>query len=208
MNTKDKILKGWNQYRRKKRWWSITFDFILLILIIAMLIPAARKNISTFVIRKTMLPPRETSKAIILSENDFDIILTDKDGNQNFLSKYIDKPLLINFWATWCPPCVAELPSLQKLYNKYKDDINFVFIVNEPLEVIENFLQKRKYNIPYYIMDGIVPDFFETAIIPTTYLIDNERIILHKTGAARWDLGKVTRIVDELIEKRKETINY
>ena len=181
------------------------FDFILLILIIAMLIPSARKNLSTFVVRNTMLPPQENSKTVILKENDFAVILKDKNGKQKSLNEFNEKPILINFWATWCPPCIAELPSLQKLYDKYKESVNFIFIVNEHFEVIDNYLQKKNYDFPCFTINGDVPDIFEPAIIPTTYLLYHERIILYKTGAARWDSGKVMRIIDELIEKNMES---
>ena len=166
-----------------------------------MLIPSARKNLSTLLIRNTMLPPYETAKTIILNETDFDLILRDADGNLSSLSHYNDKPILINFWATWCPPCIAEMPSLQRLYNKYKDDVHFIFIVNEPFDLIYNYLQQKNYNIPCFTTIGDVPEVFDPAIIPTTYLIDNEFVLLYNTGAARWDSGKVMRIIDELIEK-------
>jgi thiol-disulfide isomerase/thioredoxin len=199
---KDKLLQKWNRYRRKKRWWTVVLDFILLVLIVAMLIPSARKNISAFVVKNTMRPPRESSKTFILSEEELNLILIDKAGNLKTLYEFDNKPVLINFWATWCPPCIAELPSLQKLYNKYKDDVHFIFIVNEPFEAVEQFLEKRNFSVPFFRLTGNVPDMFETAILPTTYLIDNENIIIHKTGAARWDSGKVMRLLDELIEKK------
>jgi len=199
-NLKEKLINKWNQYSRKKRWWTIIFDFILLALIVVMLIPSARKNFSVFVIRNTLLTPYETSKTIILTEEDKNIFLTDNYGNKKNLSEYQNKPILINFWATWCPPCIAELPSLTKLYNKYHESIYFLFIVNEPFETVNKYLEKFNYNIPCYSIAGTSSNLFETAIIPTTFIINKEKVIVHKTGAARWDSGKIVRILDKLIE--------
>ena len=198
MSKKSFIFK-WNQYSRKKRWWSIIFDFILLAFIIIMLIPAARKNFSVFVIRKTLLAPREYNKTIILSEEELNMVLTDKSGENKTLTDFMDKPLLINFWSSWCYPCIAELPSFQKLYDKYKDKIHFIFIVNEPIDEINDFLEKKHYTLPCFNSNGTVSGMFENGIIPTTYLIYNEHIIVYKTGAARWDSGKFMKLLDKLV---------
>ena len=165
-----------------------------------MLIPSARKDFSVFVVKKTLLSPRESKKTIILNEKEWELSLIDKEGNKKFLFDFIDKPLIINFWTTWCSPCVAELPSFQKLYDKYKQDVHFIFIVNEPNDVINNFLEKKNYTIPCFKVSGNIPEIFETEIIPSTYLIHHEHLVVHKTGAARWDSGKFMRLLDKLIE--------
>jgi len=194
------ILKNrWHQYRRKKRWWSIMLDFILLTLIIVMLIPSARSSFSVFVVKNTMLSPRESNKTVILSEKEWGLCLINNTGNKIFLSEFMDKPLIINFWATWCSPCIAELPSFQKLYDKYKQNVHFVFIVNEPNNVINSFLEKKNFTIPCFRVSGDIPEMFETGVIPSTYLIHHEHLIVNKTGAARWDSGKIMRLLDNLI---------
>jgi thiol-disulfide isomerase/thioredoxin len=197
---KIKALKHrWNQYRRKKRWWSIIFDFIILALIIIMLIPSARKSFSVFIIKKTLLTPRESTKTILLSQEEWNMVLIDQTGETRILSEFMDKPLLINFWATWCSPCIAELPSFQKLYDKYKDKIYFVFIVNEPVEEINDFLYKKNYTFPCFRLTDVIPEIFENGIIPTTYLIYDDNVIIYKTGAARWDSAKFMRLLDKII---------
>ena len=165
-----------------------------------MLIPSARSNFSVFVIKKTLLTPRESKKTIILSESDWNMVLIDKLGKKRDLTEFMDKPLIINFWTTWSSSSIAELTSFQKLYDKYKEDIHFVFIVSEPIDVIRSFLDKKKLTLPYFRLSGNIPEMFETGIIPTTYLIYEETLIIHKTGAARWDSGKFMRLLDKLIE--------
>lgn len=194
-------LRGiWNRYCETKRWWSIVLDFLFLVLIIAMLIPGTRKPLSAFVVRQTLLSPNESSKTIFLDENDWDFRIVDYDGNMLELSQLQGKPIFLNYWATWCPPCIAELPSMQKLYLQYKDDVHFVFISNESPEDVNRFMHKRGYSLPLYAVAGPIPDSFITSTIPTTYLVSKGgRLVLYKTGAAKWDSKKMIRLMDRLV---------
>lgn len=197
---KDYLRTRWLRYRESKRWWSIVLDFLFLLLIIAMLIPATRKPLSAFVVRHTLLSPRESSKTIFLDEEDWDFRLIDYQGNTVSLSELKDKPVFLNFWATWCPPCIAELPSIQNLYNQFHDKVHFVFISNEEPEVVNRFMKDKGYSLPLYALAGPVPDAFETSTIPTTYVISKSgRLVLYKTGAANWDSRKTIRIMEQLV---------
>ncbi len=113
------------------------------------------------------------------------------------------KVVFINFWATWCPPCRAEMPMIQKLYNDYKDKVAFVFVTNENWSTVENFYKKNSYDLPSYNSISSPPNkLSETNSIPATYLLDKEgNILIKKTGAADWDSDKVRNLLDELIAK-------
>jgi thiol-disulfide isomerase/thioredoxin len=196
----NKMLNIWNRYRQNKRWWSILLDFLFLVLIIAMLVPSTRKPLSAFVVRQTLLSPRESSKTIFLDDEDWAFQLVDYDGNVMDLSQLRGKPIFINFWATWCPPCIAELPSIQKLHDRYHDEVNFVFISNESPEDVIRFMDKKGYSFPLYAIAGPVPEAFETSTIPATFLISKGgRLVLYKTGAAKWDSRKMLKLMDRLI---------
>lgn len=111
-----------------------------------------------------------------------------------------DKVVLLNFWATWCPPCIAELPSIQKLYNSYKDQVKFVFISDENPEKIKQFFKKKSFDLPTYSIGANKPDMFKISSIPTTFIIDkNGKVRIHKIGAANWNAKKVRALLDELI---------
>lgn len=202
---KGKLSNIWDRYRERKRWWSIMLDFLFLVLIIAMLIPATRKPLSAFVVQHTLLSPRESSKTIFLDRDDLNYRVVDFDGNVIELSQLQGKPVFINFWATWCPPCIAELPSLNNLYNLYKDKAYFLFISNEDPEEILSFMNKKGYSLPLYALAGPTPDIFETATIPTTYIIGKGgRLVVYKTGAAKWDSRKMVKLMDRLIAEFKK----
>jgi thiol-disulfide isomerase/thioredoxin len=112
------------------------------------------------------------------------------------------KVVIINFWATWCPPCIAEMPSLQDLYNDYKDQVVFVFVTSEGTEKVTPFMDKNNYNLPIYNMMSREPDLLSTQSIPTTYLINKKgEIVIKKTGAANWNSTKVRNQLDELLKQ-------
>lgn len=113
-----------------------------------------------------------------------------------------NKIIIVNMWATWCPPCVAEMPSLQDLYNDYKDQVVFVFVTSEGAKKVTPFMEKNNYNLPIYNMMSKEPDLLSTQSIPTTYLINKKgEIVIKKTGAANWNSTKVRAQLDELIKK-------
>ena len=122
--------------------------------------------------------------------------------NVNF-NEFEDKVIFVNFWATWCPPCRAEMPMIQKLYNDYKDKVAFVFITNENWNTVKPFFDKNRYDLPVYNSISSPPQkFTETNSIPASYLIDkNGAILISKVGAADWNSTKVRNLLNDLISK-------
>lgn len=122
-------------------------------------------------------------------------------SNVNF-KNLENKVVFVNFWATWCPPCRAELPFIQELYNDYKDKITFIFVTDENWNTVERFFDKYNYKLPAYNSVTMPPKtFLETNSIPASYLIDAEgRILIRKTGAADWNSNKVRDLLDNLLK--------
>lgn len=113
-----------------------------------------------------------------------------------------NRVIIVNLWATWCPPCIAEMPSLQDLYNDYKEQVVFVFVTSEGAEKVMPFMDKNKYNLPIYNMLSREPDLLSTQSIPTTFLINKKgEIVIKKTGAANWNSSKVRSQLDELLKQ-------
>jgi thiol-disulfide isomerase/thioredoxin len=113
-----------------------------------------------------------------------------------------EKVVVLNFWATWCPPCRAEMPSLQNLYNDYKEDVVFLFLTNEESEKVIRFLEKNKYNLPSFNQYTQTPAAFPVSSIPATYIIDrNGSIVIDKVGPADWNSKTVRVLLDELLQK-------
>ena len=109
----------------------------------------------------------------------------------NLENEYEDKIIFINFWATWCPPCIVEMPSIEKLYQKFKDRIGFACISNESIDTIKEFKTKNKYSFTMYQSEIDVPKEFNLTIIPATFIISRDRKIAFKhEGPADWSHQK------------------
>lgn len=136
---------------------------------------------------------------IIISSLDTE--LTGIYGATNInLNELKDKIIFINYWATWCPLCIAEMPSIQSLYNDYKDKIAFVFITSDSKVKTSEFYIKNNYDLPTYNLTSNIAPEISTRSLPTTFIIDrNSKLVLKETGASNWNSSKVRIMLDNLI---------
>lgn len=114
------------------------------------------------------------------------------------------KVVVINYWATWCPPCVAEMPSFQKLYNTYKanPDIVFLFITSDDKKRVQQFVDKGNYTLPIYYDNQQLFSELTHNSIPTTFILNRQaEIKVKKTGAVQWNSQKVYNIISKLLSK-------
>lgn len=201
-------MKKYIQKWKSKSLWSKIADIVFLALIIALITPGGRLTVGSFVnkIKSNIINPSINSEDELktLSENDLNWILYDLEGEILNLSDFKDKVIFINVWATWCPPCVGEMPGIQKLYDKYKNNqnIKFFLISNENIENVKKFIKKKNYTFPVYISETNSPDAFKTSSIPATFLISkNNKIIINETGALKWSGEKMINVVEKLIKE-------
>ncbi|MEO8822661.1 MAG: TlpA disulfide reductase family protein, partial [Ginsengibacter sp.] len=119
-----------------------------------------------------------------------DFSLTDSNGNNISSSTLQGKVVLINFWASWCPPCRAEMPSLNKLYLELKNDKRFVFLfVNEDEDQSKaiQYIQKNNFSIPIYNRYHVPPQIF-SGTLPTTVVLNRQgNIVLKHEGMADYN---------------------
>lgn len=128
--------------------------------------------------------------------------LTDLEENQINFEKHREEVVLVNLWATWCPPCVAELPSLEKLHEDYGDKVKFVFVTNEKPEKVTQFLQKKNYRLPVYFEGSQTPDLLFSKSIPATYIIDKSgKIVVNEKGVANWNSKSTRTLLDKLLKE-------
>ncbi|WP_068776261.1 peroxiredoxin [Paenibacillus sp. FJAT-26967] len=119
---------------------------------------------------------------------DFD--LTDLAGNPVKLSEYRGKTVFVNFWATWCPPCRAEMPHMQKVHDKYKDK-NVVFLAvnlthtEEKPAAVHEFADNYGLTFPIVLdEEGKVSKKYQIVAYPTTYIVDKQGVIREKYQGA------------------------
>lgn len=182
----------------KNQWTNI----IIAVLILVLVIPATRKPIQIFLNKVLAFSPSVTSEEDRSALADYNWVLEKNNKDQVEFSEYKGKVILINFWATWCPPCIAEMPSLQLLYEDYQDKIVFLFVSEEDRETVKGFLNRKKFTLPAYrpLSDRPLP--LDGRTLPTTYLIDQEgNIVISKVGAADWNGEKVRSTIDGLLQK-------
>lgn len=128
--------------------------------------------------------------------------LKDVDGKTVSLSTYKGKIIFINFWATWCPPCIAEMPSIQKLYVDYQDKMVFLFVTTDSFDKANAFMVKENLTLPVYQSVTNPPIEMESSTIPVTYLIDQQgNIIVAKIGTANWNSDSFRVKLEELLKK-------
>ena len=128
--------------------------------------------------------------------------LKDAAGKTVSLEAYKGKIVFINFWATWCPPCIAEMPSIQKLYADYQDKMVFLFVTTDSFEKANAFMVKENLTLPVYQSVTNPPLEMESSTIPATYLIDQSgNVIVAKIGTANWNSDSFREKLDELLKK-------
>lgn len=105
------------------------------------------------------------------------------DGSKVDLGALKGKTVVLNFWATWCPPCIKEMPSLQAFYNKYQGDSNVEFLVievdNKP-DLAQRFIDNNKFTFPVYSPAGPVPSEYLGDSIPTTVVLDKTGKVVYR----------------------------
>ena len=109
-----------------------------------------------------------------------DFLLTDVDGNERMLSDFFDKPVVLNFWASWCPPCRSEMPDFDEMYKQYGDQINFVFVnlvdgSRETEETAKAFIEEQGFSfLIYFDIYGEGAVDYAIYYIPDTFFIDQQ----------------------------------
>ena len=153
-------------------------------------------------------PPSAQDMKVTTIDFDSNVLqFSDLENNIFTLQNFKGKNLFINYWATWCNPCLAEMPYMAKLYENYKDeeDIIFLYLSREKLEVIKNYIPKDEslQQLPIY---KIITDdeFFATSGIPTTFIVNsNGKVIVKDLGSAFWNDESVFKFIDNLIGKNE-----
>jgi peroxiredoxin len=131
-----------------------------------------------------------------------DFVLTDLDGNQHRLSDYRGQVVIINFWATWCPPCRAEMPSMQRAWVQLEKEgiLMFGIDVGEDEETIFQFTANYPVEFPLLMdSDSSVINHWPVRGLPTTFVVDPKgRIVYRAIGGREWDDPELLSLVREL----------
>lgn len=176
-------------------------NIIFLVVIALLIIPQTRHPIQ-IVLHKGLalfgpsIVDENERKAII----NYNWELNNLNGGAFNFNEAKGKVVFVNIWATWCPPCIAEMPSIQKLHNDYNDKIDFLLVSDEDNEVVKRFFVKNNYTFNSHQPISEIPQVLSGRSIPRTFLIDKSgNIVIDKSGAADWNNEKVRKQIDELL---------
>jgi len=125
-------------------------------------------------------------------------------GGNTTLSSYRGKVVILNFWATWCPPCRTEMPSMETLYQRFNAQGLEILAVDigEDTSTVQLFIRRAGYTFPV-LLDSAnrVSSVYGIEYIPTTYIIDREgKIIGYVIGGILWDNQRVITAIDALLK--------
>lgn len=128
--------------------------------------------------KETILPTEFAPKANFLAPG---FTLTGLDGTEYTVGGKRDKPLLINFWASWCGPCEEEAPDLVNLYKKYEGQFDLYAVnvtLGDRMQDVNAFVKKYKFPFPVLLdKKGAVSEMYRFLVIPTSFLVDKDGVI-------------------------------
>jgi thiol-disulfide isomerase/thioredoxin len=124
------------------------------------------------------------------------------DGKITSLADLRGKVIFLNFWATWCPPCLAEMPAINKLHQQFKDDPNVVLLMVDAdgnFAKAQAYMDRKKYQLPVYAIASDIPAQLFKGTLPTTIVFDRKgRISFREEGAANYASAKFVEFIKKL----------
>jgi thiol-disulfide isomerase/thioredoxin len=125
------------------------------------------------------------------------------DKKQVNLSDYRGKVVLVNLWATWCGPCRAEMPSMEILYQRFKERGLEILAVNieEDAETVASFMDQLHLSFPALLdLDGKIAGSYGIQAIPASYLLDRQgKVVVHLVGSIDWNNDKLFEAFEALL---------
>lgn len=137
-----------------------------------------------------------------------DFTLKDLSGNSVSLSELQGKVVLLNLWATWCPPCRSEMPSMQEIYERFPESDFTILAVAAPntqresLEKIRSHIEENSFSFPVLLDENMqVNRDYGTGSIPTSWIIDTEGMLVARlVGAKDWTEEEIVNAIEILTE--------
>jgi thiol-disulfide isomerase/thioredoxin len=116
------------------------------------------------------------------------------------------KVVFINFWASWCPPCRAEFPSIQTFYDRFKSNKDLVFLtvnLDEQTALGKMYLEKEQFTVPFLVAEGLIPISFFNGSLPTTVVLDKSgKIRMHHAGMADYSKESFYQEINQLLNEK------
>ncbi|SIS89868.1 Thiol-disulfide isomerase or thioredoxin [Zobellia uliginosa] len=135
-----------------------------------------------------------------LPEETYEWVVTDLKGNPHVFKEEKGKVIFLNLWATWCKPCLEEMPDIKSLYKDYGDRVDFILVSEEEPDRVRSFELKKGYGLPFYLAESPIPEIFASKTIPTTYILSRQgKIVKAENGVVDWNGAEIRKLLDQLI---------
>lgn len=188
----------------KKRTGRILYYILLAVLILLVVNKDAKtwvlkQLVSTGIFTASIEQPKKNRRTLSSAHA---LTYFNEQGQAASTSDLQGKVVFINFWASWCPPCRAEMPSLAEMYQRLKNDTDYAFIfinMDDQAEKGRSFLEKNHYNLPFHRVAAAIPDELYQGSLPTTVVLNKQgaRVMKH-SGMANYAGNKFMRQLKEL----------
>jgi thiol-disulfide isomerase/thioredoxin len=148
-------------------------------------------------------PMKDTGTAVVSTDSHSakqlpSFLMINQAGGQTDLTSFQGKKVFVNLWASWCPPCRREMPSIQKLYHSV-DTSKVAFIMlglDDDFEKSKNYMTSQKLNIPLYYPAQNMPEMFNVPSIPTTFIFNEQGQLIDKiVGGDDYDSDKYRKML-------------
>lgn len=171
----------------RKHGFSILMGLIIVILLVS---PDARSWVIRQLMHTGLYNAKMEKKAAPLPQMETGFDFEDEKGNIQNTSSLRGKVVFINFWASWCPPCRAEFPSIETLYSTFKNNSDIFFVmINEDDDWAagRNFLEKKHYITPMFKIRSAVSPALYNGTLPTTLVLDKSgKVVFRHEGFANY----------------------
>lgn len=184
-----------------------TLSNILFIAVLAVIlfVPSAKALVLQGLMEIGLFKPNINEKPVTMADLT-GIRFKNAKGDVVDLGQLKGKVIFLNFWATWCPPCLAEMPSVNKLYAQFKTDKEVVFLLvdaDSDFTKAQAYMDRKKYPLPVYQSISQVPEAIFKNSLPTTVVFDKMgRLSFKGEGAADYNSPKFIAFINQLKEQK------
>ena len=185
----------WEKFKAKSIWGKFS-DLLFIAVIIILLNKDGRIFFQQMILNTGLFGNIEQNENTPISEANWYWSLIDENGNKVQLADFKGQKIFINTWATWCPPCNAEMPYIIELM-KLSPSTTFLFVTNENPEKVIPHLNKKEWDIPvfYNIQQPVEELAYQS--LPTTFIIDENGVLIHKSdGMKKWNNQNVVDLLN------------
>lgn len=182
--------------------WITNAIFFTAVLVL-LFVPSAKAYLMQGLMAVGLFKPDTTAAEVPATSNLAGIRFKNMEGKEVDLGDLKGRVVFINFWATWCPPCLAEMPSVNKLYEQFKDNEKVVFLLvdaDRDFHKASAYMKKKNYDMPVYAAASNVPEAIFKGALPTTVVFDQAgRLSYRGEGAANYADPKFIAFITKLL---------